>query len=159
MKITVDTNILIRAVVRDDKKQAQVAATLLRDAEIIAVSPGLLVRIRLGAARLYKFEQQDISAALEALLNAASVAVNRPAVDAGLAVFKAGGDFCRWIDRLRGQLAWRRHFCLFRQKGRLTDRQAGTVGQVAHLINQAMSKTSIKHDVDRTQVQEITWSF
>ncbi len=30
---------------------------------------------------------------MEALLNADNVAVNRPAVDAGLAILKAGGDF------------------------------------------------------------------
>jgi predicted nucleic acid-binding protein len=38
MKITVDTNILVRAVVRDDEEQAEAASTLLKDAEIIAVS-------------------------------------------------------------------------------------------------------------------------
>jgi len=38
MKITVDTNVLVRAVVRDDKAQARAAAKLLKDAEIIAVS-------------------------------------------------------------------------------------------------------------------------
>jgi predicted nucleic-acid-binding protein len=102
MKITVDTNILIRAVVRDDKKQAQVAATLLRDAEIIAVSLPCLCEFVWVLRRLYKFEQQDISAALEALLNAANVAVNRPAVDAGLAVLKAGGDFADGLIAYEG---------------------------------------------------------
>ena len=38
MKITVDTNVLVRAVVRDDAKQAQMAAKFLKDAELIAVS-------------------------------------------------------------------------------------------------------------------------
>ena len=38
MKITPDTNILIRAVVRDDVKQAQAATKLLKEAELIAVS-------------------------------------------------------------------------------------------------------------------------
>jgi predicted nucleic-acid-binding protein len=102
MKITVDTNILIRAVVRDDKKQAQVAATLLRDAEIIAVSLPCLCEFVWVLRRLYKFEQQDISAALEALLDAANVAVNRPAVDAGLAVLKAGGDFADGLIAYEG---------------------------------------------------------
>jgi hypothetical protein len=35
MKITVDTNILVRAVVRDDEKQAEAAAKLLKEAEVI----------------------------------------------------------------------------------------------------------------------------
>jgi predicted nucleic-acid-binding protein len=102
MKITVDTNILIRAAVRDDKKQAQVAATLLRDAEIIAVSLPCLCEFVWVLRRLYDFEQRDISAALEALLDAANVAVNRPAVDAGLAVLKAGGDFADGLIAYEG---------------------------------------------------------
>jgi predicted nucleic-acid-binding protein len=102
MKIIVDTSILIRAVVRDDKKQAQVAATLLRDAEIIAVSLPCLCEFVWVLRRLYKFEQQDISAALEALLNAANVAVNRPAAEAGLAVLKAGGDFADGLIAYEG---------------------------------------------------------
>jgi predicted nucleic-acid-binding protein len=102
MKITVDTNILIRAVIRDDKKQAQVAATLLRDAEIIAVSLPCLCEFVWVLRRLYNFEQQDICAALEALLDAANVAVNRPAVDAGLAVLKAGGDFADGLIAYEG---------------------------------------------------------
>ena len=36
MKITVDTNVLVRAAVLDDPEQAQRAATVLRNAEIIA---------------------------------------------------------------------------------------------------------------------------
>jgi hypothetical protein len=38
MKITPDTNILIRAVVRNDVKQAQAATKLLKEAGLIAVS-------------------------------------------------------------------------------------------------------------------------
>jgi hypothetical protein len=37
VKITADTNVLIRAVVRDDAEQAAVAARLLREAEVVAV--------------------------------------------------------------------------------------------------------------------------
>ena len=38
MKVAVDTNVLVRAVVRDDPAQAVVAATVLTDAELIAVA-------------------------------------------------------------------------------------------------------------------------
>ena len=38
MNITVDTNILVRVVVRDDEKQARAAAKILKEAELIAVS-------------------------------------------------------------------------------------------------------------------------
>ena len=93
MKVTVDTNVLIRAVVRDDKKQAQAAAKLLKDAEIIAVTLPCLCEFAWVLRRVYGFGRQDISAAIGALAIAGNVEMNRPAVDAGLAVLNAGGDF------------------------------------------------------------------
>ena len=93
MKIIPDTNILIRAVVRDDVKQAQAATKLLKEAELIAVSLPCLCEFVWVLRRVYNFGLGDISAALDALLNASNVAVNRPAVDAGLAILNAGGDF------------------------------------------------------------------
>jgi len=49
MKITADTNILIRSVVGDDVGQARTAAKVLKDAELIAVALASLC-VRLGAA-------------------------------------------------------------------------------------------------------------
>jgi predicted nucleic-acid-binding protein len=102
MKITADTNILVRAVVRDDAKQARAAAKVLKEAELIAVSLPSLCEFVWVLRRVYKFGQQDICAALEALLDASNVAVNRPAVDAGLAVLNAGGDFADGLIAYEG---------------------------------------------------------
>ena len=44
-------------------------------------------------ARGYAVEGSAIAAAIQRLVDSANVRVDRPAVDAGLAVFKAGGDF------------------------------------------------------------------
>ena len=104
MKITVDTNILVRAVVRDDEKQAEAAARLLKAAEVIAVTLPCLCELVWVLRRIYKFGQNDIAAALEALRDAANVAVNRPSVDAGLAMLKAGGDFADGLIAFEG--AW-----------------------------------------------------
>jgi len=104
VKITVDTNVLIRAVVRDDETQADAAASLLRDAEVIAVSLPCLCEFVWVLQRVYRFGQDDIAAALQALLAAGNVAVNRPAVDAGLAILKAGGDFADGLIAYEG--AW-----------------------------------------------------
>jgi predicted nucleic-acid-binding protein len=93
MKITVDTNILVRAAVRDDEKQAGLAAALLKEAAVIAVPLPCLCEFIWVLRRVYNFGQSDISSALNALLDAGNVAVNRPAVDAGLAILNAGGDF------------------------------------------------------------------
>jgi predicted nucleic-acid-binding protein len=103
MKITVDTNVLIRAAVGDDRKQARVAAKVLKDAELIAVSLTCLCEFVWVLKRVYQFGQQEISAALYALLDANNVVVNRPAVDAGLAVFNAGGDFADGLVAYEGK--------------------------------------------------------
>ncbi len=102
MKITADTNVLVRAVVGDDRNQARAAARVLKDAELIAVSLTCLCEFVWVLDRVYHFAQQDISAALGALLDAGNVVVNRPAVDAGLAVFNAGGDFADGLIAYEG---------------------------------------------------------
>jgi predicted nucleic-acid-binding protein len=102
MKITVDTNVLVRAVVRDDERQARTAAKLLKDAELIAVSLSCLCEFVWVLRRVYNFGQQDIYTALEALLNASNVSVNRPAADAGLAVLNEGGDFADGLIAYEG---------------------------------------------------------
>jgi predicted nucleic-acid-binding protein len=104
MKITADTNVLVRAVVADDKKQARAAARVLKGAELIAVTLPSLCEFVWVLRRVYQFRQEDIVAALEALLNAENVAVNRPAVDAGLSMLKAGGDFADGLIAYEG--AW-----------------------------------------------------
>lgn len=102
MKITVDTNILVRAVVRDDQRQARAAAKLLKEAELIAVSLPCLCEFVWVLRRVYNLERQDIYAALDTLLNAGNVEVNRPAVDAGMAILKEGGDFADGLIAYEG---------------------------------------------------------
>jgi predicted nucleic-acid-binding protein len=93
MKITVDTNVLIRAAVRDDRKQAQMAASLLKRADVIAVTLPTLCEFVWVLRKHYGYTKHDIIAAIQVLLSASNVRVNRPAVDAGLVVFSAGADF------------------------------------------------------------------
>jgi len=104
MKITADTNVLARAILQDDPAQCRIARQLLRDATLIAVSlPCLceLVWILRHGARVTK---EDAAAAIRALLATANVAMNRPAVEAGLALLEAGGDFADGVMAHEG--AW-----------------------------------------------------
>lgn len=93
MKITADTNVLVRAAVRDDRKQADAAAKLLKSADLIAVPLVCLCEFAWVLDRVYSFSLTEIAVAISALLDTANVAVNRAAVEAGLAVLNAGGDF------------------------------------------------------------------
>jgi predicted nucleic-acid-binding protein len=116
MKITVDTNVLVRAVVRDDERQARTAAKLLKDAELIAVSLPCLCEFVWVLRRVYNFGQQDISAAVEALLGAGNVAVNRTAADAGLAILNEGGDFADGLIAYEGNWLGGETFVSFDKK-------------------------------------------
>ena len=93
MKIAVDTNVLIRAVVRDDAKQAAIAVKVLRDADLIAVALPCLCEFVWVLLKVYGFQPADIAGAIRALMAAANVEMNRPAVERGLSMLDAGGDF------------------------------------------------------------------
>jgi predicted nucleic-acid-binding protein len=93
MKVAVDTNVLVRAVMRDDPAQAGIAAKVLTDADLIAVALPCLCEFVWVLLRVYSLQSSDVAAAIRALLASANVEVNRPAVEAGLSVLEAGGDF------------------------------------------------------------------
>ena len=102
MKVSVDTNVLVRAAVRDDPAQANIATKVLTDAELIAVALPCLCEFVWVLLRVYGFQPADAAAAIRALLAAANVEVNRPAVEAGLSVLEAGGDFADGVIAYEG---------------------------------------------------------
>jgi predicted nucleic-acid-binding protein len=102
MKITADTNVLIRAVVRDDEKQARAADRILKNAEIIAVTLPSLCEFVWVLGRLYEFDRNDIAAAIGALADTANVILNRPAVEAGLGALNEGGNFADGLIAYEG---------------------------------------------------------
>jgi predicted nucleic-acid-binding protein len=116
MKVTVDTNVLIRAVVEDDRRQAAAAARVLRHADSIAVSVPCLCEFVWVLDRVYGFGREETAEAIEALLGAANVAVNRAAADAGLAVLRAGGDFADGVIAWEGRWLGGETFVSFDKK-------------------------------------------
>lgn len=93
MKITADTNVLLRALVGDDPAQQKVAIEALDAAETVAVSVQSVCELAWVLARGYRTSRDDIAVAIRQLLETRNIAVDRPAVEAGLAVLEAGGDF------------------------------------------------------------------
>ncbi|MFH1603728.1 MAG: type II toxin-antitoxin system VapC family toxin [Pseudomonadota bacterium] len=116
MKVAVDTNVLVRAVVRDDAAQASIAAKVLSDAEVIAVALPCLCEFVWVLRRVYNFQPSDVATAIRALLAAASVEVNRPAVEVGLSVLEAGGDFADGIIAYEGNWLGGETFVSFDKK-------------------------------------------
>jgi predicted nucleic-acid-binding protein len=103
VNLTVDTNVLVRAVVRDDPKQGKVAARILREAERIAVPTVVLCEFVWVLRRVYHFSLEDIARAIRALAASKNVELNRVAVDAGLAVLGSGGDFADGVIAHEGK--------------------------------------------------------
>ncbi len=116
MNITIDTNILIRAVVNDDPKQARAAAKLLKDAERIAIPLPCLCELVWVLFAVYQFERDKVAAAIRALLSTANVEMNRTAVEAGLAVLDAGGDFADGVIAFEGRWLGGETFVSFDKK-------------------------------------------
>jgi predicted nucleic-acid-binding protein len=104
MKITADTNVLVRAAVQDDAHQARRAAKVLQEADLVAVPIPVLCEFVWVLRRGYKKSVSDISDGIHRLMNGVNVVMNRPAVEAGLSILGAGGDFADGVIAYEG--AW-----------------------------------------------------
>lgn len=131
MKVTVDTNVLVRAVVRDDANQASAAEAVLKEASLIAVSLPCLCEFVWVLHRAYGFDQTTIAGAVRALLTTGNVVMNRPAAEAGLSLLEAGGDFADGVIAYEGNWYGGETFVSF-------DRKAVTLlseqGEAARLL-------------------------
>jgi predicted nucleic-acid-binding protein len=93
VRITADTNVLVRAMTDDDVRQSRVARNALARAEMVALTLPTLCELAWVLSRGYKIPAGEIAGGFRRLIDAANVMVNRPAVEAGLAHLEAGGDF------------------------------------------------------------------
>jgi predicted nucleic-acid-binding protein len=123
VKIAADTNVLVRAVVRDDKMQAEVAARVLRNASLVAVAVSSLCEFVWVLRSVYRFRSSDIAKAIRTLLATENVEADRPAIDAGLAVLDGGGDFADGVIAYEGKWLGAETFVSFDKRAveRLTE--------------------------------------
>ena len=116
MKIAVDTNVLVRAAVRDHAEQTDAATKLMSRAEMVAIAVPCLCEFVWVLRSVYRFRPSDIAKAIRILLAAENVETNRPAVDAGLAVLDAGGDFADGVIAHEGRWLGAETFVSFDKK-------------------------------------------
>ncbi|MGB8402136.1 type II toxin-antitoxin system VapC family toxin [Bradyrhizobium sp.] len=102
MKITADTNILVRAVTDDHEQQSKAAQTALKKAELVAISIPALCEFVWVLSQGYKIPSGSIAEAIRRLINGANVVMNRPAAEAGLTLLDAGGDFADGVIAYEG---------------------------------------------------------
>src|SRR5271157_263702 len=113
MKITADTNVLVRAAVQDDAHQARQAAKVLQQAELVAVPVPVVCELVWVLRRGYKKSVSDVSAAIRRLMKSANVVMDRPAIEAGLSVLDAGGDFADGVIAYEGEWLGAEEFVSF----------------------------------------------
>ena len=116
MRITADTNVLLRVVVPGDDAQQDIAIDTLKNAESVAISVHALCELAWVMERSYELPRTQIAAAIRLFMNTRNVVLNRPTVEAGLAVLEAGGDFADGVIAFDGQWLGGETFVSFDKK-------------------------------------------
>ena len=113
MRITADTNVLLRAIVGDDPVQSAVARQLLSSAEMVVVTVPTLCELTWVLRSTYRQSTDDICAVIRRLLETSNVLMDTPSVNAGLIIAEAGGNFADGVIAFEGQLLGSETFATF----------------------------------------------
>jgi len=116
VKITADTNVLVRAITGDDARQSRIAQARLANADLVALAIPVLCELVWVLSQGYKISSADIAEAIRRLLAGANVVVNRPAAEAGLTLLDAGGDFADGVIAYEGNWLGAETFVSFDKK-------------------------------------------
>lgn len=116
MKITADTNVLLRDALHDDPHQARLAAKTLQSAELVAIPISVLCEFVWVLRQGYKKPANEIAQSLRHLFDSTNVTTDFPAAEAGLRVLLAGGDFADGAIAYEGEWLGAGEFVSFDKK-------------------------------------------
>ncbi len=116
MKVTADTNVLLRVMLQDDPGQSEVAQAALREATLVAVTLPTLCEFAWVLSQGYKQAPSQIALAIEALLTIKTVRTDHAAVEAGLAMLGLGGDFADGVIDYEGRRLGGETYLIFDKK-------------------------------------------
>jgi predicted nucleic-acid-binding protein len=116
VKIAVDTNVLVRAAVRDDPKQTEVATRIMARAEMLAIAVSSLCEFVWVLRSVYGYRASSIARAIRLLLAAENVETDRQVAEAGLAMLDGGGDFADGVIAYEGRWLGAETFVSFDKK-------------------------------------------
>lgn len=116
MKVTLDTNVMVRLATQDDAAQAAKALQVLQNATLIAVPTPALCELVWVLLRGYRYSPAQVAQAVRILIQVRHVVCHTPAVLAGLAVLEAGGDFADGAIAYEGELLGGPEFVTFDQQ-------------------------------------------
>lgn len=116
MKVTLDTNVLVRLATQDHPEQAALAQDALKKAIVIAVPSTALCEMVWVLLRGYHYSPVQVAQAVRTLIQVRRVVCNTQAVLSGLALLEAGGDFADGVIAFEGELLGGQEFVTFDQK-------------------------------------------
>jgi predicted nucleic-acid-binding protein len=126
LRITPYTNVLVRAALLDHEAQSKAALEVLRAAETIALPLPTLCEFVWVLRQHNRRSPSEVAQSLRQLLDAANVETNRGAVEAGLAMLQAGGDFADGVIAHEGRQLGGTTFVTFdRQAAKLIAKLGG----------------------------------
>ena len=130
VKITPDTNVLLRAALLDHPEQSTLAAAALRRSERSVITLPALCEFVWVLSRGYKRASEEIAAAVRRLADSATVHVDRSALEAGLGVLEAGGDFADGVIAYEGRRMGGAVFVSFDRKAVSLIRDSGAAARL-----------------------------
>jgi len=89
---------------------------MMARAEIVAIAVSCLCEFVWVLRSVYRFRPSDIAKAIRILLAAENVEANRPAIEAGLTLLDAGGDFADGVIAYEGRWLGAETFVSFDKK-------------------------------------------
>jgi predicted nucleic-acid-binding protein len=116
VKVTLDTNVLVRLATQDDPAQAALVLRVLQKASLIAVPTPALCEMVWVLLRGYRYTPAQVAHALRTLLQVRQVVCHTPTVLAGLAQLDRGGDFADGVIAAEGELLRGTEFVSFDQQ-------------------------------------------
>lgn len=125
LKIIPDTNVLVRAIIEDDKLQSDLAKQELSNAGTIALSSTALSEVAWVLSAGYRISRADIALAIRGYVESAHAQANWTAVHAGLASLEQGGDFADAVIEVEGRQLGGELFVSFDEKAVKASVRAG----------------------------------
>ena len=131
MNVTPDTNVLLRLIVNDDAAQGLAAVRALECAGQVAIRVHALCELVWVLRSRYAMPRPEIATAIRGFIEAEHVVADRPAIDAGLMISEAGGDFADGVIAFEGRRLGGKTFLSF---DKTAVRRLGEHGISAHLL-------------------------
>jgi predicted nucleic-acid-binding protein len=134
MRITADTNILVRMATRDDEEQARKAFAIASKAERVMLPLPCILELVWVLESVYGFARDEIVEALLTLVRMKNVSTDFVAIEAGIKVYSAGGDFADGVIAAAGISMGADIFISFDRKAVA---HVGAIGMRAELATQS----------------------